>query len=158
MADTGQPVPTNADWPYRQTGTGRLKASTGQPKQANRYLPLTSPSTGHKTGQCWQADTGQITICLYPTSKLSCGRPRGFDGSQRLARDTFPSRGRKAGADHSPYQLTYISWQDDGSPIIDRWLAAVLRPHYGKMMACRYSADGWLPPCGRVTSADVPPR
>ena len=89
-----------------------------------------------------------------PTSKMSCGRSRGFDGSQRFAHDTFPSCGRKPGTEHSPYQLTEISWQDDGSPIIGRWLAAALRPHYGKMMACRYSADGWLPPYGRITSAD----
>ena len=89
-----------------------------------------------------------------PTSKMSCGRSRGFDGSQRFAHDTFPSCGRKPGTEHSPYQLREISWQDDGSPIIGRWLAAVLRPHYGKMMACRYSADGWLPPYGRITSAD----
>ena len=65
-----------------------------------------------------------------PTSKLSCGRSRKIDGSQWLAHDTFPSCGRTAGADHSPYQLTEISWQDDDSPIVGRWLAAALRPHY----------------------------
>ena len=52
-----------------------------------------------------------------PTSKMSCGRSRGFDGSQRFAHDSFPSCGRKPGTEHSPYQLTEISWQDDGSPI-----------------------------------------